>query len=238
MGWVQRERSYLDQVPLAIEVVTTRPDTKPYDYVWWTWPCQRCAWGKIRLSLSEFRGSEKYVSFPWQCLQKTRGFRGIVCSYCFLPERDTVMVWREFERCWKLYFFNLQWENDQMSFARLLTNVWHLFAWYFKVFRSHKTGEVKDCFRNTLKKLYTPYRTDCFWLGLHAFAWHEYQSHLICVLESLTWVKRLVNALKYIPLLLVHDLMRDPFWELWNVPCLKFTRPYKVRWDNGKTMSC
>ena len=58
---------------------------------------------KLRLSLSGFRGSEKYVSSPWQCLQKTGSFRGIACSYCFLPERDTVMVCREFERCWKLY---------------------------------------------------------------------------------------------------------------------------------------
>ena len=120
-------------------------------------------------------------------------------------------------------YFNLRWEKWPNVIRPTLNKCVTFIEWHFKVFRSHKTSEVKDCFRNTLKKLYTQK------LGLHAFAWHVYQSHLICVLENLIWVKRLVNALKYIPLLLDHDLMRNSFWELWKVPCLKFNRRHKLR---------
>lgn len=124
-------------------------------------------------------------------------------------------------------YFNLQWEKWPNIIRPTLNKCVTFIEWHsFEVMR-----QVKDCFRNTLKKLYTQK------LGLHALAWHEYQPHVICVLENLIWVKRLVNALKYIPLLLDHDLLPDSFWELWNVPCIKLNCRYKVRWNNGKTMS-
>ena len=89
-------------------------------------------------------------------------------------------------------------------------------VYWVTFFRSHETSEVKDCFHNTLKKLYTQK------LGLHALAWHEYQPHVICVLKNLIWVKRLVNALKYIPLLLDHNVWRllsdilSKSWDKWS----------------------
>ena len=84
---------------------------------------------KLRLSLSGFRGSEKYVSSPWQCLQKTGSFRGIACSYCFL-----FRAWHGYGLAWvrallkTLFTLISNEKNDQISFARLLTNVWRLLS--------------------------------------------------------------------------------------------------------------
>ena len=195
----------------------------------WTRLCKRCAWGKTKtftfwvqrfgeirlISLTMFAKNGK---FSWHCLQ------------LLFPFQSVTRLWFDVSSsvAENSIYFNLQWEKWPNIIRPTLNKCVTFIEWHsFEVMR-----QVKWRTASTI-----PSRNFTQKLGLHALAWHEYQPHVICVLKNLIWVKRLVNALKYIPLLLDHDLLPDSFWELWNVPCIKLNCRYKVRWNNGKTMS-